>query len=173
MLAKTICLRTDSLLLVRGWQAIGKSNRIIGIGLSDTIIDLAAVEIGARPLGTTAGVIGRSLLAISMMTLSWWTLRRVLHVPLTHGLSKALLVSVCSAVPVAIIDYTLATNFHVTPLFRLTPLVIVFGLSFLVACRRLSVFTERDFELLENALPRILGGSLGILERFLVSRTTA
>jgi hypothetical protein len=113
------------------------------------------------------------VLAITMITLAWWTLRRVLHVPLTHGLSKALLVSVLSAVPVAIIDYALATNLHVTPLVRPPTLGIFFGLAFLVVCRKLSVFTETDFELLENTLPRILGRILDVLERFLANRSTA
>src|SRR3989475_6423693 len=173
ILAITIIFSAQSLLLITTLQAIGKTKPILWISLSATIIDLAAVSIGARPLGTTAGAIGRALLAISMMTLSWWTLRRVLHVPLTRGLSKTLLVSVCSAVPMAIIDYALATNLHVTPLVRLPALVIVFALSFLLACRQLSVFTEDDFELLENALPQNLGRILHVLERFLVNRSTA
>jgi hypothetical protein len=70
----------------------------------------------------------------------------------------------------AIIDYALATNLHATPLVRLPALVIVFALSFLVVSRQLSVFTQADFELLGNALPRNLGRFLDVLERFLVSR---
>jgi hypothetical protein len=108
-----------------------------------------------------------------MMLLAWWTLRRVLHVPLTRGLSRALLVSVLSAVPVAILDYALTTNLHLTPLVRLPALVIFFGLSFLIVCRQLSVFTATDFELLENALPGTLGRSLDVLERVLVNRTVS
>jgi len=173
ILAVTIIFSAQSLLLVITLQAIGKTKPILGISLAATIIDLAAVGLGARSLGTTAGAIGRALLAITMMALAWWTLRRVLHVPLTRGLSKALLVSVLSAVPTAIIDYALATNLHVTPLVRLPALVIVFALSFLLACRQLSVFAKTDFELLENALPRILGRILHVLERFLVNRSTA
>jgi hypothetical protein len=88
-------------------------------------------------------------------------------------LSKALLVSVCSAVPLAIIDYALATNLHVAPLVRLPALVIIFFLTFLVVSRQLSVFSKTDFELLENALPQILGRFLDVLERFLVNRTRA
>ena len=173
ILAATIIFSAQSLLLITTLQAIGKTKPILGISLAATILDLSAVGLGARPLGTTAGAIGRALLAIGMMTLAWWRLRRVLHVPLTHGLSKALLVSVCSAVPVAIIDYALATNLHVTPLVRLPALGIVFALSFLLVCRQLFVFSETDFQLLENALPRILGRLLDLLERFLVNRTTA
>jgi O-antigen/teichoic acid export membrane protein len=170
ILAITIIFSAQSLLLITALQAIGKTKPILGISLAATVLDLAAVGLGARPLGTTAGAIGRALLAIAMMVLAWWTLRRVLHVPLTHGLSKALLVSVLAAVPVAVIDYALATNLHATPLVRLPALVIVFALSFLVVCRQLSVFTQADFELLGNALPRNLGRFLDVLERFFVGR---
>jgi O-antigen/teichoic acid export membrane protein len=173
ILAITIIFSAQSLLLITTLQAIGKTKPILGISLAATIIDLAAVGLLARPLGTTAGAIGRALLALGMMTLAWWTLRRVLHVPLTHGLSKALLVAILTSAPLAIIDYALATNVHLTPLFRLPVLVIVFALSFLIASRELSVFADTDFELLENALPRILVQYLDVLERFLVRRTTA
>ena len=173
ILAITIIFSAQSLLLITTLQAIGKTKPILWISLSATIIDLAAVGLGTRPLGTTAGAIGRALLAIGMMALASWTLRRVLHVPLTQGLSKALLVSIFTAFPMAIIDYTLATYLQVTPLVRLPALVIVFAVSFLLVCRRLFVFSETDFELLENALPRILGRFLEVLERFLVNRTTA
>jgi hypothetical protein len=107
-----------------------------------------------------------------MMTLAWWTLRRILHVPLTHGLSKALLLAILTAAPLAIIDYALASSFHLAPLFRLPALVIVFALSFLLVSRQLSVFTETDFELLENAVPRFLLRSLRLLERLLVRGLT-
>jgi hypothetical protein len=103
-----------------------------------------------------------------MMALAWWTLRRVLRVPLTHGLSKALLLAILTAAPTAIVDYSLTTNLHPTPLFRLPVLVIVFALCFLIVSRELSVFTIADFELLENALPNVLTPSLDIVERLLV-----
>jgi hypothetical protein len=102
------------------------------------------------------------------MTLAWWTLRRVLHVPLTHGLSKALLLAILTAAPLAIIDYGLATNLHLTPLFRLPALAIVFALSFLIVSRQLSVFTDGDFELLENALPRVVWPYLDVMWRLLI-----
>jgi len=173
ILAVTIIFSAQSLLLITTLQAIGKTKPILGISLVATIIDLAAVGLGARPLGTTAGAIGRALLALAMMTLSWWTLRRALHVPLTHGLSKALLVAILTAAPLAIIDYVLATNLHLTPFFRLPVLVVAFVLAFLIVGRELSIFTETDFELLENALPHLLVHYLGVIERFLVRRPTS
>jgi O-antigen/teichoic acid export membrane protein len=172
ILAVTIVFSAQSLLLITTLQAIGKTKPILGISLAATIIDLAAVGLGARPLGTTAGAIGRTLLALGMMTLAWWTLRRVLDVPLTRGLSKALLVAVLTATTLAIVDYALATNLHLTPLYRLPALMIVFSLSFLIVSRELSVFTEDDFELLENALPRVLRPALDTAGRLLLRRRT-
>jgi O-antigen/teichoic acid export membrane protein len=172
ILAITIIFSAQSLLLITTLQAIGKTKPILGISVAATIIDLAAVGLGARPLGTTAGAIGRALLAIGMMTLAWWTLHRVLHVPITRGLSKALLVAILTATPLAIVDYVLATNLHLTPFFRLPALVIVFALSFLIVSRQLSVFTDTDFELLENALPRSMRPLLDLMEHLLVRRRT-
>jgi O-antigen/teichoic acid export membrane protein len=170
ILAITIIFSAQSLLLITTLQAIGRTKPILGISLAATILDLAAVALGARPLGTTAGAIGRALLALAMMTLAWWTLRRVLHVPLTQGLSKAILVAILTAAPLAIVDYSLATNLHLNPLLRLPLLVLVFAVSFLVVSRQLSVFTEADFELLENALPNVLRPGLEIAGRLLLGR---
>jgi hypothetical protein len=83
-------------------------------------------------------------------------------------LSKALLVAILTAAPLAIIDYALATNLHLTPLYRLPVLVTVFAFSFLIVSRQLSIFTEADFDLLENALPHALIPSLDMMERLLV-----
>ena len=171
ILAITIIFSAQSLLLITTLQAIGRTKPILMISLAATIIDLAAVGLGARPLGTTAGAIGRALLALGMMTLAWWTLRRVLHVPITHGLSKALPVTILTAASLAIIDYAFTTSFHITPLYRLPILAIVFVLSFLLVCRELSVFTEDDFELLENAVPGFLRPTLEVTERFLVRKS--
>jgi O-antigen/teichoic acid export membrane protein len=168
ILAITIIFSAQSLLLITTLQAIGKTKPILWISVAATIIDLTAVGLGARPLGTTAGATGRALLALGTMTLAWWTLRRTLHVPLTHGLSKALLVAILTAATLAIADYALATNLHLTPLLRLPVLVIVFALCFLIVSRELYVFTEADFDLLENALPHALRTSLDMIERLLV-----
>ena len=168
ILAVTIIFSAQSLLLNTTLQAIGKTKPILGISFAATIIDLAAVGLGARPLGTTAGAIGRALLAIGMMTLAWWTLRRVLHVPITRGLSKALLVAILTATPLAIVDYGLATNLHLTPLVRLPALLAVFAICFSIIARQFSVFVEADFKLLENALPQLLRPSLDAIERILI-----
>jgi len=130
----------------------------------------AGWAIGAGQLGTTAGAIGRALLASGMMILGWWTLRRILHVPLTQGLFSGALVAILTAPLLTVIDYTLATNIHLTPLLRLPTLIIVYVVSFPIITRQLSVFTEADFELLRNALPQRLSRSLQTVERFLIRK---
>ena len=170
VLAITIIFSAQSLLLITTLQAIGKTKPILGISLAATIIDLAAVALGAGQLGTTAGAIGRALLASGMMMLGWWTLRRVLHVPLTQGLFNGALIAVLTAPLLTVIDYTLATNIHLTPLLRLPTLIVVYVVSFPIIARQLSVFTEADFELLRNALPQRLRHSLRAVERFLIRK---
>jgi hypothetical protein len=83
-------------------------------------------------------------------------------------LSKALLVALLTGTLLAIVDYVLATNLYLTPLYRLPALTIVFSLSYLTASRELSVFTEDDFELLENALPQAVMPLLDVVERLSV-----
>jgi O-antigen/teichoic acid export membrane protein len=168
ILAITIIFSAQSLLLITTLQAVGKTKPILGISLAATILDLAAVALGARALGTTAGAIGRALLALGTMALSWLALRGVIRIPLRSGLLKALLVAILTAAPLAIIDYVLATNLAVAPLFRLPVLVVVFALSFLIVSQQLAVFTDADFELLENALPQFLLPLLRALEHLLV-----
>jgi O-antigen/teichoic acid export membrane protein len=172
ILAMTIIFSAQSLLLITTLQSIGKTKPILGISLAATAIDLAAVALGARALGATAGAIGRALLALGMMLLAWQSLRHILHAPVTHGLSKAILVALLTAAPLAIVDYSLRTNLHLASLFRLPLLVMVFALSFLIVCRELSVFTENDFELLKNALPRTLMPYLEAVEFLFVRQHT-
>jgi hypothetical protein len=58
--------------------------------------------------------------------------------------------------------------FHFAPFYPLPVLVIVFALSFLIVSRELSVFTETDFDLLENALPHVVRPFLDSIEHLLV-----
>jgi O-antigen/teichoic acid export membrane protein len=168
ILAATIIFSAQGFLLTTTLQSVGKTKTILGISLAATVIDLTAVVLGARALGTTAGAIGRTLLALGMMLLAWQSLRRVINVPVAQGLSKAIIMAVLTAAPLGIVDYALATDLHFVSLLRLSLLAIVFVLCFLIASRELSVFTEADFELLGNALPRVMGPYLVALERFLM-----
>jgi O-antigen/teichoic acid export membrane protein len=172
ILAVTIIFSAQSLLLITTLQAIGRTTHILGINLIAVLISFAAVGLGATALGTTAGAIGRVLLALAMTLLAWFSLRNIIHVPITNGLSKAVILAIVSAVPLVFIDNLLTFNFRLMPLFRVPVLFGVFAICFLAASRILSVFIEADFELLENALPGALRPYLDAIESLLVRSRT-
>ncbi len=169
ILAATIIFSAQSLLLITTLQAVGRTRAVLGISLSAVLIDFATVGLGATALGTTAGAIGRALLALAMTLLAWLSLRNTVSVPLTKGLSKAVILAIVSAIPLGLVDNFLTIDSRLQPLFRVPALLGVFVICFLAASRTLSAFTEDDFELLENALPGFLHGPLRVLE-FLVRR---
>src|SRR5712692_5904007 len=86
----------------------------------------------------------------------------------TKGLSKALVISLLPPVPLILADNLLTRNFHLIPILRVPALLGVFAVCFLGASRALSAFTEDDFDLLENALPRFLSRPLRFLEILVV-----
>ncbi|OLD08549.1 MAG: hypothetical protein AUI95_02875 [Crenarchaeota archaeon 13_1_40CM_3_52_4] len=73
ILALTIIFSAQSLLLITTLQSIGRTAHILGINLAATLIDLVTVGLGAGLLGTTAGAIGRALLAVTMVLLAWFS----------------------------------------------------------------------------------------------------
>lgn len=70
ILAVTIIFSAQNLLLITTLQAIGKTKSTLVISLAATIIDLAAVVLGAPTLGTTAGALGRTLLVVTVTLLA-------------------------------------------------------------------------------------------------------
>src|SRR5207247_7526733 len=156
IIATTLTFSSQSYLLTAALQSVNRTTQILGISLAATIIDLVTVSLGASALGTTAGAIGRALLAVAMMLLAWLSLRRVLHTPVGQGLSKALALTILTAIPLVVVDMILTGNFRLVPLFRIPLLLAVFVACFLAASRGFNVFREDDFELLKNALPRAL-----------------
>ncbi len=179
ILAVTIIFSAQSLLLTTTLQAIGRTTYVLGISLIAVVIDFAAVGLGATALGTTAGAVGRALLALVTTLLAWLSLRNIVQVPITHGLSKAVVLAIVSAVPLVLLDNFLTFNFGLTPVLRIPVLLGAFTISFLSGSRAISVFSEDDFELLENALPGFLHGPLRFLEflakgnRNVIARITA
>lgn len=172
ILALTLIFSAQSLLLITSLQAIGNTKPILGISLAATIVDLATVGLGARALGTTAGALGRALLPVVMTVLAWQSLRGVLHVPTTSGLSKASGLAFLTAGPLVAIDYLLTINTDISALARLPLLAATFAICYLAASRAITVFTEDDFDLLENALPRFLSRPLRVLERLVTRNRT-
>ncbi len=168
LLTVTIIFSAQSLLLIITLQAIGDTKPLLPIYLAATILDMATVGLAAQALGTTAGAIGRALLAVSTLILAWRSLRPVLSVPITTGLSRAVALAFSSSIPLAVTDRILILTFSLSAVLRVLVLLGVFAFGFLVASRTLSVFKEDDFDILETALPRFLRSPLRILERLLV-----
>jgi O-antigen/teichoic acid export membrane protein len=168
ILAITIIFSAQGLLLITTLQSIGKTTHILGISLAATIIDLGAVGLGARALGITAGAVGRALLAIVIMLLAWHSLRGILHAPITRGLPKACVLTLFSAGPLLIVDQILTFTLRLTPLSRIPALLAIFAIGYLAVSRTLSVFSENDFGILENALPQFLQPGLRLIERVLI-----
>ena len=172
ILATTLIFPAQSLLLTTTLQSLSRTRRILGISLAATIIDLVTVGLGATALGTTAGAIGRALLAITTLLLGWYSLRPVLHSPVAQGLSKALVLTLLTALPLLIVDMILTLNFRLVPLLRIPLLLGVFIACFLAVSRGFNVFSEDDFDLLKNALPMSFWSHLRTLERLLIRTTT-
>src|SRR5256712_4040012 len=171
ILATTLIFTAQSLLLITTLQSVSRTRRILGISLAATTVDLVTVGFGASILGTTAGAIGRALLAITTMSLAWFSLRRVLHAPLTQGLSKALALTLLTAFPLLTVDSLLTMDFQLSPLIRVPLLIGVFVACFLATSRGFNVFNEDDLDLLNNALPKSFSPLLRRFTRLLV-RTT-
>ena len=172
ILATTLIFSAQSLLLITTLQSVNRPKHTLGISLAATIVDLVTVGFGASVLGTTAGAIGRALLAVTTMLLAWFSLRRVLHAPVAEGFSKALALTLLTAFPLLTVDDVLTVDFRLAPLIRVPLLLGVFVACFLGSSRGLNVFNEDDFDLLNNALPKSFSPLLRRFSRLVVRTTT-
>jgi O-antigen/teichoic acid export membrane protein len=172
IVSATLIFSAQGFLLTTVLQAVNKTAHVLGISLAATIIDLVTVGLSASALGTTAGAIGRALLAVSMMLLAWLSLRPIIDVPVFHGLSKSLALTIVTALPLVIVDTILTLSLGLAPLLRIPALFGIFAICFLAGSRGLNVFADEDFELLKNALPRSMSWHLRMLRRLLVRRSS-
>ena len=171
ILATTLIFTAQSLLLITTLQSVSRTKHILGISLAATIVDLVTVGFGASILGTTAGAIGRALLAITTMLLGWFSLRRVLNAPVAQGLSKALALTFLTALPLLTVDSLLTVGFRLAPLIRVPLLLGVFVACFLATSRGFNIFNEDDLDLLNNALPKSFSPLLRRFTHLLVQTT--
>ena len=168
ILAVTIVFSAQGLLLTTTLQAVGRTTSILGISLAATSIDLVIVGLGAPVLGTTAGAIGRALLAVTAAFLAWVSLRSILHTPVTKGLWKALVLALFSAGPLIFVDNFLTFSFRLPSILRLPMLLAIFATCFVITSRMLRIFVDEDFDLLQNAFPRFVRPLLRSLEQMFV-----
>src|SRR5207249_1193864 len=170
ILAMTVVLTAQSAILVATLQAVGRTRPLLKVYLMATILDLGAVVVLAKTLGTTAGAIGRVILGLSIFLLAFRSLRPTLYAPVTQGLFNAVLLAVGTAAPLLLTDQFMTQQLLVRPLLRLPIILIVFAACFLIISRTFSIFKETDFDLLRSALPSVIHRYVGLLQRLLVRK---
>ncbi len=170
ILATTVVLTAQGAILVAALQAVGMTKPLLKVYLVATILDLGAVALLAKTLGTTAGAIGRVILGLSVFLLAYRSLRPALGVPVGHGFFKAVLLAIGTSIPLLVTDQMLTQQLMLRPLLRLPIILIVFVASFLIISRNLSIFEETDFALLKSALPTIAHGYVEFIQRLLVRK---
>ena len=170
ILAMTVVLTAQGAILVATLQAVGRTRPLFKVYLVATILDLAAVALLAKTLGTTAGAIGRVILGLSIFLLAYRSLRPTVDVPVSHGLFKAILLTIGTSIPLLVTDQLLTQQLMLRPLLRLPIILTVFAASFLIISRTLSIFKETDFDLLKIALPNAIHRYVGFIQRLLVRK---
>jgi len=169
ILAMTIIFTAQSLLLTTTLQSVGRTPQILAISAAATLVDLLVVYLGAATLGTTAGALGRVLLAIFTLFLAWLALNPVLHPPVTRGLTGGILLSAVTAFPLLVFDYVLTVSLNVRAVYQIPPLFVVFVTFYTVGSRVFSVFKHEDFVHLKLALPGFFRSVLVFIEQILVA----
>ena len=168
LLTLTVIFSAQGAILVAALQAVGRTKPLLKVYLVATILDLLAVALLAKSLGTSAGAIGRVILGFSIVLLAYRSLRPALDVSVTHGLFKAVLLAVGTGIPLLVTDQVMTHQLLLMPLFRLPAILGVFVASFLITSRTFAIFGETDFTLLKSALPIITHRYVGFIQRLLV-----
>ncbi len=161
-------LTAQAAILTATLQAVGKTRALLLVAFAATIIDLVTVALVARTLGPTAGALGRGLLYLTMVLLSYKTLRPEVHVSPARGFQKATILGLGVSIPLFLIDQALTRIIGLTALLHLPILLLVFTISFLAVSRTLHVFHAGDFAILNTAIPRRLQPYLRTIEHLLI-----
>jgi O-antigen/teichoic acid export membrane protein len=159
----------QGVLLVTTMQAVGHTRQYLGVTLASTLVFMGFVGLGALPLGTLAGAIGRALLSILIVVLAKLTLRREISTHVNSALSKAIPLAVGVALPLLALDQFFLMSHPFRPIFQL---IILFGLFVVLyggISRQLRVFHHGDFAMLHDVLPARLRPILKMVQRIIVS----
>jgi len=162
----------QGVLLVTTMQAVGHTRQYLGVTLASTLVFMGFVGLGALPLGTLAGAIGRALLSILIVVLAKLTLRREISTHVNSALSKAIPLAVGVALPLLALDQFFLMSHPFRPIFQL---IILFGLFVVLyggISRQLRVFHHGDFAMLHDVLPGRLRPILKMIQRIIVSGTS-
>jgi O-antigen/teichoic acid export membrane protein len=164
--------QAQSAILTTTLQAFGKTRVLLLVTVTATIIDLAWVWLFAPVLTTTAGAIGRTLLYVSTVYLSYRVLRKETKAQPFHGFLKALALALGVGVPMFVANQVFIDYLPLRPLLRLPILLAIFGGFYLGISRELNIFHAGDFAILKDALPRRYHPFLKRVERLILSRQT-
>ncbi len=159
----------QGVLLVTTMQAVGHTRQYLGVTLASTLVFMGFVGLGALPLGTVAGAIGRALLSILIVALAKLTLRREISTHVNSALSKAIPLALGVALPLLALDQFFLM-FH--PFRSIFQLIILFGLFVVLyggISRQLRVFHHGDFAMLHDVLPTRLRPILKMIQSIIVS----
>jgi hypothetical protein len=152
-------------------QAAGHTRQYLGVTLASTLVFMGFVGLGALPLGTVAGAIGRALLSILIVALARFTLRHEISTHVNSALSKAMPLAIGVALPLLALDQFFLVSHPFRPIFQL---IVLFGLFVVLyggISRQLRVFHHGDFAMLHDVLPARLRPLLKMIQRIIVSGT--
>ena len=171
ILSLSAVLLAQSALLVTTLQAVGHTRQYLGVTLASTLIFLGIVGVGAVPVGTLAGAIGRALLSLFIVAFSILSLRKTVATETSSSMKKAIPLAFAVSLPLLVIDQYFLRFSHpswLRPSVQLVILFVVFVALFGFSSRQLKVFHHGDFAMLHDVLPQGLRPFLKRIQRLMV-----
>ncbi len=158
-------------LLVTTLQAVGRTRQYLKVTLASTLVFLVIVGLGAIPLGTLAGAIGRAVLVLLIVVLARRSLHHNISAHTNAAMFKAIPLAAGVALPIFVVDlyFLMYHPFGLRAIFQLLILFGIFLVAYVIASRQLKVFHHGDFALLHDALPGRFKPLLRMIQRLIIS----
>ncbi len=170
ILSVTSVLLAQGALLVTTLQAVGHTRQYLGVTLASTLIFIGFVAVGASPLGTLAGAIGRALLSLLIVLFSLVALRKTVATGTCSSMRKAIPLAAAVGLPLLAVDQYFLRFPHpslLRPIVQLGILFVLFVVLFGFLSRQLRIFHHGDFAMLHDVLPRRLRPVLKRIQRIM------
>jgi len=158
-------------LLVTTLQAIGHTRQYLAVTFASTLSFLIIVGLGALPIGTLAGAIGRGILYALIVVMARLSLRHTLPAHTNSSMKKAIPLAAGVSLPLLAIDQFFLYIYHplwLRPSFQLAILFVIFILLSGFFSRQLRVFHHVDFAMLHDVLPTGLRPILKMIQRIII-----
>src|SRR5437773_247378 len=170
ILSLSSVLVAQGALLVTALQAIGHTRQYLAVTFASTLSFLVVVGLGALPIGTLAGAVGRAILYTLIVAMARFSLRHTLPAHTNSSMKKAIPLAAGVSLPLLAIDQLL-TIYHpvwLRPSFQLGILFVMFILLSGFFSRQLKVFHHGDFAMLHDVLPTGLRPILKMVQRMII-----